>query len=252
MFYDSIIYDHLPWLNDAGRNSFYKKVIKETCKDKICVDIGAGTGILTDYALESGAKKVYCVEIRKSRAQFLQKKYKNKNVEVIEKDFLKTDIKDADIFFIEQIGCQFNNNFSIKNFISHIGGAETIPNRYLLKAYVYDEIINEQPKFLIDSDTLPKDFFKSSQYNLKIKPTEIFDIYEINKHNANEDIKFTLDLSHYKHCTIFIDDEVYYNNQRCEYENTYREWPQKPYKIQITDAKRPIEFKWENNKFIYS
>ena len=252
MFYNTIINDHLPWLNDAGRNTFYKRIIQETCNGKTCVDVGAGTGILTDYALESGAKKVYCVEIRKSRAQFLKEKYKNKNVEILEEDFLKTDIKDGDVFFIEQIGCQFNNNFSIKSFMSHIGKAETIPNRYLLKAYAYDGIVNDHPKFLIDSETLPKGFFEQSQKNLRIKPTEVLNVYEINKHTADKDIEFTLDLSHYKDCTIFLDDEVYYNDQRCEYENTYRDWPQKPYRIQITDARRPIQFRWMGNEFIYS
>ena len=61
MFYDSLIEEHLPWLNDAGRNSFYQKIITENCKDKVCIDVGAGSGILTDYALEAGAKKIYVV-----------------------------------------------------------------------------------------------------------------------------------------------------------------------------------------------
>lgn len=251
MFYDPIINDHLSWLNDAGRNYFYKNAIHETCKGKVCVDVGSGTGILTDYALEAGAKKVYCIEIRKGRAKFLKKKYRNNDVEIIEDDFLHTDIKDADIFFLEQIGCQFDNNFSLKRFMSHIGDADTIPNRYVLKAYIYDGKILDQPNFLINSDSLPKDFYEHAQENLRIKPVEVIDVYEINKKNSDQDIEFTIDLSNYKDCTIYVDDEVYHNDTRCEYENTYRDWRHKPYKIMLDDVKRSLTFRWDTDKFIF-
>jgi predicted RNA methylase len=256
MFYDSLIEEHLPWLNDAGRNSFYQKIITENCKDKVCIDVGAGSGILTDYALEAGAKKIYCVEIRKVRANYLKEKYKNKNVVVIEDDFLNTRIPDAEVIFLEQIGCQFNNNFSIKKFMSHIKKyspcAEMLPNRYKIKAYMFDGVIDAKPKFLIDSKYLPKNFYKECQSQLRIKPTEILSVYEINKKNADEDIEFSLDLSHYKDCTIFLDEEVYFNDLRCEYENTYRDWEMKPLKILIQGARKTLNFKWVVDKFIYS
>jgi len=46
---------------DQRRNRFYDKLLSE-CKDKICVDIGAGTGILTIMALHHGAKHIFVYE----------------------------------------------------------------------------------------------------------------------------------------------------------------------------------------------
>jgi len=256
MFYNNIIKEHLPWLNDAGRNQFYKNTITENCKNKVCVDVGSGTGILADYALEAGATKVYCVEIRKSRANYLREKYRNKNVEIIEDNFLNVKINDAEVFFLEQIGCQFNNDFSIKKFMSHIQqhnpDAETLPNIFKIKAYIFDEIVDEEPKFLIDGVHLPKDFYKDCQTQLKIKPTEVSLVYEFNKKTSDKDIEFSLDLSHYKDCTIFLDEEIYFNNLKCEYENTYRDWKTKPFKIVIKNSRKIIKFRWETDKFIYS
>jgi predicted RNA methylase len=254
MFYKPVIKDHLLWLNDVGRNRFYQETITATCKNKICVDVGAGSGILTDYALEAGASHVYCVEIRKARANFLREKYQNKNVTVIEQDFLNTKIQDADIFFIEQIGCQFNNNFSIKKFMSHIKknnpAAITLPNRYTIKAYIFDGIIEDHPQMLINSKYLPIGFYDHCQTQLSINPAEIVSVYELNKNNVEEDITFLLDLSHYKDCTIFFDDDIYFNDCRCEYENVYRcETWDKPYKIYLKECKSKIQFCWNNQTF---
>ena len=252
MFYKPVIKDHLLWLNDAGRNHFYQETITANCKDKICVDVGAGTGILTDYALEAGASQVYCVEIRKSRANFLKEKYKNKkNVTVIEQDFLNTKIEDADVFFIEQIGCQFNNDFSIKKFMSHVKKnnprAITLPNRYTIKAHIFDGVVEDRPQILIDSKYLPTGFYDYCQTQLRTNPIEILTVYEMNNNNVDEDISFTLNLSHYKDCTIFFDDDVYFNNRRCEYENVYRcDLWNKPYKIYLKDCKSKIEFFWKS------
>jgi len=250
MFYKPVIKDHLLWLNDAGRNRFYQETIIANCKGKVCVDVGAGSGILTDYALEAGASKVYCVEIRKARANFLKEKYQNKNVIILEEDFLNTRTNDADVFFIEQIGCQFNNDFSIKKFMSHIKKnnpeAMTLPNRYMIKAYIFDGMIEDQPQMLVDSRYLPAGFYEHCQTQMSMNPTEILPVYELNRGNVDQDITFSLDLSHYKDCTIFFDDDVYFNDHRCEYENVYRcsMWD-KPYKVYLKDCRSKMEFFWD-------
>jgi predicted RNA methylase len=53
---------HVPMMNDESRNLFYLKEIKVKCPDKVVLDIGCGSGLLTQYALESGAKHVYALE----------------------------------------------------------------------------------------------------------------------------------------------------------------------------------------------
>jgi SAM-dependent methyltransferase len=54
---------HLKMLQDRERLDFYHKLIQAKVRDKIVLDIGTGTGILTHLALISGAKKVYSVEV---------------------------------------------------------------------------------------------------------------------------------------------------------------------------------------------
>jgi predicted RNA methylase len=49
-------------INDYVRNSFYDNILKDTVKDKICLEIGFGTGLLSILALKYGAKKIVAFE----------------------------------------------------------------------------------------------------------------------------------------------------------------------------------------------
>ena len=40
----------------------FRDAIASTCQGKVVVDVGAGTGLLTFYAVETGAKVVYAIE----------------------------------------------------------------------------------------------------------------------------------------------------------------------------------------------
>ncbi|KAF7270899.1 hypothetical protein GWI33_016163 [Rhynchophorus ferrugineus] len=56
---------HKLMLKDSMRNNAYRKAIidnQEDLKGKIVLDVGAGTGILSVYCAQVGAKKVYAVE----------------------------------------------------------------------------------------------------------------------------------------------------------------------------------------------
>ena len=46
---------------DVPRNKFYDEILKQ-CKDKICAEVGFGTGILSIIACSHGAKHVYAFE----------------------------------------------------------------------------------------------------------------------------------------------------------------------------------------------
>jgi hypothetical protein len=53
---------HLPMMNDKTRNLFYEKEIQAKAKNKVVMDLGCGSGLLTQYALEAGASHVYSLE----------------------------------------------------------------------------------------------------------------------------------------------------------------------------------------------
>lgn len=52
----------LPMINDFVRNSFYDDIFVGTVKDKVCLEIGFGTGLLSILALKHGAKKIIAFE----------------------------------------------------------------------------------------------------------------------------------------------------------------------------------------------
>lgn len=53
---------HLLMLKDKRRLEYYSDIIRPKVKDKIVLDVGTGSGILSYFALKWGAKKVYSVE----------------------------------------------------------------------------------------------------------------------------------------------------------------------------------------------
>jgi len=61
----SNFYIHEEMLKDKVRTEAYQHAIeynKQDFKDKIVMDIGAGTGILSIFAARAGAKHVYAIE----------------------------------------------------------------------------------------------------------------------------------------------------------------------------------------------
>jgi len=137
-FSDNGIY--MPMINDTGRNIFYKAAIESAVAGKVVCDIGTGSGLLSIIAARAGADRVYAVEMDPGRAAFAQDIF-NKlgltNVEVINNNFLNTDIR-ADIFVSETIGSQvFNENIiAIAQHALRYGG-EFIPARFDLRLVVY-------------------------------------------------------------------------------------------------------------------
>ena len=59
------IYDQSLLFSSPLRNNWYYKQIKAVCNNKICLDIGSGSGILSLFALHSGAKHIYMVDHNK-------------------------------------------------------------------------------------------------------------------------------------------------------------------------------------------
>jgi predicted RNA methylase len=48
--------------SDKRRLEAYQAAINNACSNKVVIDVGAGTGVLSFFAAEAGATKVYAIE----------------------------------------------------------------------------------------------------------------------------------------------------------------------------------------------
>ncbi len=53
---------HREMTSDVQRMKLYREAIEAACKDKIVIDVGAGTGVLSIMAAKAGAKEVHAIE----------------------------------------------------------------------------------------------------------------------------------------------------------------------------------------------
>jgi len=129
-------------LLDVERTEAFRKAIQKVVKPgDIVVEVGAGTGILTLFAAEAGAAKVYSVEIDPLLVTYLRRTVaasKHKNViEIIEGNALDVDLpKNVGVVIAELIetGLMDEMQVSVMNALHKKGiiGANTkvIPQTY--------------------------------------------------------------------------------------------------------------------------
>lgn len=96
-------------LRDRIRNETYRKAITESVKpNDIVLDVGAGTGILSLFAVQAGARKVYAVERTKMARlaeRIMEKNGIGDRVEVIQSDIEKINLSDqVDVIVSEWMG----------------------------------------------------------------------------------------------------------------------------------------------------
>ena len=140
----------LPMLNDRSRNSFYKKAIDNSVKDKVVCDVGTGTGLLSILSAKAGARKVFAVERDQKRAEYakniIEELRLTDTVEVINDDFLNLDIP-ADIFVSETINTQIFGE-DILQIAEHARkqGGVFIPSEFVITPVIY----KHHPIFMLD------------------------------------------------------------------------------------------------------
>ena len=100
---------------DSQRNTAYENWISENVKDKIVIDLGAGSGILCYLAVKYGAKKVYALE-RRGRLIHRMKQILGDTVEYIHADLYETELPKCDIYFCDFLSSEFWNE---KRFLTN-------------------------------------------------------------------------------------------------------------------------------------
>lgn len=153
------MYKHLKYglamINDVVRNSFYKKILKDT-KNKNCLEIGFGSGILSILALEAGANHIVAyegdLETYQLGLEVIQSLGLENEIELIGQEFKPENIdrhKDIDYIFTETI----NHTLFGESMLKAVKGPlpKILPNIYFLEVYAIP-ISNNYAKRLINND----------------------------------------------------------------------------------------------------
>lgn len=145
-------------ISDAPRNTFYRNALTKTVKDKIVLDVGTGTGILTAYALEAGAKFVYAIERNPLSAKMantvLSQCYDSSRFKIIEGNARSKEVIDQipkgsiDVFVAELLGrAMFDQGQyeSWKNFetVCH-KHTVYIPDSLVVEVYHWEQLNDNQ------------------------------------------------------------------------------------------------------------
>lgn len=168
-------------LNDLGRNSFFKSAIEKVVKDKIVLDVGCGTGILSWYALKAGAKHVYAIDRSKDAVDYtkelLKKKFSKDQYTVLSGDFLSNDfnINHVDVIVSETIGLNIFEEDIAKIWeraIFLFPAAKFIPSIISCDGYLYEindlddavygngnSFVPEIPNTLLKENILDDEFY---------------------------------------------------------------------------------------------
>ncbi len=149
--YRSSVLQYSGMICDRTRNDFFRQALIETARDKVVMDVGSGTGILSFYALEAGARFVYAIELQKESAEvtdkilssnFPRERFKVLNIDCwTERMNSQTVDKKIDVLVSETVGPGlfdqgwFHTLHSLKPLLSD--DAVIIPDTVGVDAWVY-------------------------------------------------------------------------------------------------------------------
>lgn len=161
---------HRSLLADKVRTESYQKAIFETVKDDdVVLDIGTGTGILSLFACQAGAKKVYAIEV-------------GKVVELAKHICLQNGFQNR-ITFINELSSRVKLSEQVDVIVSEIMG------NFGLEEGVLSSVIDARERFLKEKGKIIPESIE-----LFIVPVELPDDYQ-KKFNFWKDNLYGLDLS---------------------------------------------------------
>lgn len=145
----------LPMINDVVRNSFYNKILQQV-KDKNCLEIGFGSGILSILALQHGARSIVayeeCQETFELGKKIIQSLGLEDKITLIGEQFTSEKIKQhpkIDLIFTETI----NHTLWGESLLDIVDKnlPLILPNKYFLELYLI-EIEQNYARRLIQND----------------------------------------------------------------------------------------------------
>ena len=250
-----IINDYRGMINDHSRNAWFKKHIYSTVKDKVFADIGSGTGILSAYAIEAGAKYGYAIENNKEaflcgRHILDQLGYKNK-ITFINEQFQTAKFSNIEVIVADQIGpalfdqlqveiWQQANKFCVPQYVS-------IPDELSVDLHVFNGTANIN-NALIDHGNLPVGFY-STLAKISINPDMVVkNIISVTPDTANQPLEFQIDLTGFNSATLVFVNKIGYQKDYLYFnQSTGQNW-QFPPRLYINDCSKPIKICWNATK----
>jgi hypothetical protein len=128
---------NLPMINDFMRNQFYDNVLQDNVKDKHCLDIGFGTGLLTILALKHGAKFITAYESDRNRyllgCEIIKRLRLENKITLIHQRYNcnEFDRHNADVIFSETVNGGLWNEGLWESLPRHVG-VQFLPGKYYL------------------------------------------------------------------------------------------------------------------------
>lgn len=148
----------LPMINDIHRNKFYYEILKNI-KDKHCLEIGFGSGILSILALEHGAKSVVAYEEMEDTYRLGVQVIKSLGLEdkitLIGEQFTSDKIKNhpnVECIFTETINHTLWGE-SLLHVIRHNDLPEMLPSNYFLELHSIEISNNYARRLLTNNNT---------------------------------------------------------------------------------------------------
>ena len=249
-----IIANYQPMLNDHARNAWFKKHIQNLALNKTFVDVGAGTGILSAYALEAGAKHVHAIEINKEAStvgkHILSNIGYSDRLTWLNNDFKQVDITTADIVIAEQVGPALFDELQIdiwQHYNAVLGQDYiSIPDELCVDLYIYE---GDQTMFvdqyIQDNETLPQGFYSALE-KLSIQPSKVIENFvSITKELVDQEkIEQTITLDSFDQATLVFVNKIGYKKDylylNCSPTQPWRFSP----RLLITDCSRPLRIFW--------
>lgn len=133
-------------INNKVRNKFYDEILKK-CKNKKCIEVGGGTGLLSLIALKHGALHITCFEQEINTYMVLKDVIEYCNLQnkitLINEKFTSDSIQthhldDCDLIFHELFGSNLWNDvgWPIRNTFDKKINIDIIPNKLISEFYL--------------------------------------------------------------------------------------------------------------------
>ncbi len=184
---------HYEMIADHGRVSVFQDAIRQVCKDKIVLESGTGTGILSILAAKAGARMVYACDLDSKIFAFARRNVKDAKLEhkikLIHKNTTEVTTQDleghrAEVIIAENLSTWLVTEPQI-HVLNHINNSLAAPNAVRIPSVIHNHFELSSAKYrFYDAVTMRSHYFQFSGIRSPLilsepTPTLMFDMNRI-------------------------------------------------------------------------